>query len=106
MALLCQSFGETELSRRWQQRQEFAPRLHALGYGQPRPAPVRREQRVVRDDPCPCGCGRKHERCCLPRERAERPSGRLPRRCRRKVGVLPHRRELLPPGAGSSPSWS
>jgi len=33
----------------------------------PAPAPpfVREEPKVGRNDPCPCGSGRKHKRCCL-----------------------------------------
>ncbi len=35
---------------------------------------------VGRNDPCPCGSGKKHKRCCLPREQAaiERPVTRDP----------------------------
>ena len=29
--------------------------------------------RPGRNDPCPCGSGRKYKKCCLPREEAERP---------------------------------
>lgn len=28
------------------------------------PAPIRRAQRVGRNDPCPCGSGKKHKKCC------------------------------------------
>ena len=27
-------------------------------------APIRREQTVGRNDPCPCGSGRKFKKCC------------------------------------------
>ncbi|MBM3307437.1 MAG: preprotein translocase subunit SecA [Candidatus Eisenbacteria bacterium] len=30
----------------------------------PRPEPVRRAERVGRNDPCPCGSGRKYKKCC------------------------------------------
>ncbi|HQK94367.1 MAG TPA: preprotein translocase subunit SecA [Armatimonadota bacterium] len=33
--------------------------------GQRRRAPVRKGQEVGRNDPCPCGSGRKYKRCCL-----------------------------------------
>lgn len=29
------------------------------------PAPVRRETKVGRNDPCPCGSGKKFKRCCM-----------------------------------------
>ncbi len=29
------------------------------------PAPVRSEAKVGRNDPCPCGSGRKYKQCCL-----------------------------------------
>jgi uncharacterized protein YecA (UPF0149 family) len=29
--------------------------------------PIRRESaKVGRNDPCPCGSGKKHKKCCLP----------------------------------------
>ena len=32
---------------------------------------VRREgKKVGRNDPCPCGSGKKYKRCCLPKEEA------------------------------------
>jgi preprotein translocase subunit SecA len=30
----------------------------------PKPAPVRKEARVGRNDPCPCGSGKKYKKCC------------------------------------------
>jgi preprotein translocase subunit SecA len=30
----------------------------------PRPEPVRKGERVGRNDPCPCGSGKKYKRCC------------------------------------------
>ena len=27
-------------------------------------APVRREKKVGRNDPCPCGSGKKYKKCC------------------------------------------
>src|SRR3954470_15704078 len=31
------------------------------------------QNRVSRNDPCPCGSGRKYKHCCLPKEVAARP---------------------------------
>lgn len=40
--------------------------LARRGEGSPDPEPVRRSQpRVGRNDPCPCGSGRKYKKCCL-----------------------------------------
>jgi len=37
------------------------------GYLRPVPRPVSRGPRVGRNEPCPCGSGRKYKRCCLGR---------------------------------------
>jgi hypothetical protein len=37
------------------------------GYLRPAPRPASRGPRVGRNDPCPCGSGRKYKRCCLGR---------------------------------------
>jgi SWIM/SEC-C metal-binding protein len=29
-----------------------------------RPTPLRNPQKVGRNDPCPCGSGRKYKKCC------------------------------------------
>ena len=43
----------------------------ALALGAPAPAPAPAERRsaekVSRNDPCPCGSGRKYKKCCLDR---------------------------------------
>ena len=31
---------------------------------EPLPSPIRRESRIGRNEPCPCGSGRKYKRCC------------------------------------------
>jgi len=36
---------------------------HALGEGRKR-QPIRKTQRVGRNDPCPCGSGKKYKHCC------------------------------------------
>ncbi|MGE0087540.1 MAG: tetratricopeptide repeat protein [Desulfococcaceae bacterium] len=33
--------------------------------------PVRREKKVGRNDPCPCGSGKKYKKCCLMKEKKE-----------------------------------
>jgi len=33
------------------------------------------DKKVSRNDPCPCGSGRKYKKCCLPRHEAPRPRG-------------------------------
>jgi hypothetical protein len=47
------------------------------GYLTPVPQPATRGPRVGRNDPCPCGSGRKYKRCCLDRV-SERPKESLP----------------------------
>jgi preprotein translocase subunit SecA len=46
-----------------------APRRRALTYGAPaqeaKPAPVRTAAKVGRNDPCPCGSGKKYKKCCM-----------------------------------------
>lgn len=27
--------------------------------------PIRVEEKIGRNDPCPCGSGKKHKKCCL-----------------------------------------
>jgi preprotein translocase subunit SecA len=38
-------------------------RHHALGEGRKR-QPIRKAERVGRNDPCPCGSGKKYKHCC------------------------------------------
>ena len=40
----------------------FAPRMHGCGRRLPR---CRRSPRLGRNDPCPCGSGKKFKKCCL-----------------------------------------
>ena len=48
---------------------QAAPKRRALTYGAPtqeaKPAPVRTAASVGRNDPCPCGSGKKYKKCCL-----------------------------------------
>jgi SWIM/SEC-C metal-binding protein len=39
----------------------------ALGAPLPTPAQRRAPEKVSRNDPCPCGSGRKYKKCCLDR---------------------------------------
>jgi hypothetical protein len=41
--------------------------IHELRERQLRPQPARRGSAAGRNDPCPCGSGRKHKKCCLGR---------------------------------------
>jgi len=34
----------------------------------PSEVPVQRKHKVGRNDPCPCGSGKKYKKCCLGRE--------------------------------------
>ncbi|HEV8672546.1 MAG TPA: SEC-C metal-binding domain-containing protein, partial [Methylomirabilota bacterium] len=47
------------------------------GFLTPAPRPAARGPRIGRNDPCPCGSGRKYKRCCLARV-SERPKESLP----------------------------
>jgi preprotein translocase subunit SecA len=49
--------------------EEMAPKPRVVSYGSPegaaRPAPTRVVVKVGRNDPCPCGSGKKYKKCCL-----------------------------------------
>lgn len=49
--------------------EEAAPRKRVVSYGAPekgaKPAPARAMVKVGRNDPCPCGSGKKYKKCCL-----------------------------------------
>lgn len=53
------------LEDRRRRMQTIGPQIHALREKQLRPEPLRREVRAGRNDPCPCGSGKKYKRCCL-----------------------------------------
>ncbi|MBN3032680.1 MAG: preprotein translocase subunit SecA [Candidatus Saganbacteria bacterium] len=59
---------KVQLARDGEVRQA-APKKRALVYGAPaqeaKPAPVRAAAKVGRNDPCPCGSGKKYKRCCM-----------------------------------------
>ncbi|MDD5594258.1 MAG: preprotein translocase subunit SecA [Candidatus Margulisbacteria bacterium] len=48
---------------------QASPRKRDLIYGAPaqesKPAPVRTAAKVGRNDPCPCGSGKKYKKCCM-----------------------------------------
>jgi uncharacterized protein YecA (UPF0149 family) len=53
---------DTLKTRHAQMRALYLRSLHRAGR---RPAaPVRREAKVGRNDPCPCGSGKKYKKCC------------------------------------------
>ena len=56
-----------ELGERWRRVQRIGSQILALRASQLRPQPVRREGIPGRNDPCPCGSGRKYKKCCLGR---------------------------------------
>jgi hypothetical protein len=53
------------LQQRWQQMREIGPQICKL-LAQART--VTRDQDVGRNDPCPCGSGKKYKKCCLGRD--------------------------------------
>jgi hypothetical protein len=54
------------LESRRQEMRRLAPEIRSLRSAQGHPEPLRREH-VGRNDPCPCGSGKKYKRCCLVR---------------------------------------
>ncbi|MFH1362381.1 MAG: SEC-C metal-binding domain-containing protein, partial [bacterium] len=49
--------------------------VKSVSYGPPqksaaKPAPVKSKIKVGRNDPCPCGSGKKYKKCCLSREKS------------------------------------
>jgi hypothetical protein len=66
-AAYAERHNTAELTRRWWQVQHIGPELHALRREQLRAKTVRRRPRVGRNDPCPCGSGKKYKKCCLAR---------------------------------------
>ncbi|MCC6444022.1 MAG: preprotein translocase subunit SecA [Armatimonadetes bacterium] len=49
-------------------RQAYHPIATGDGEGNGSAAPVRLKDKVGRNDPCPCGSGKKYKRCCLNKE--------------------------------------
>ena len=46
------------------QRKEVAKPISTSGDGSVRREPIRKEHKVGRNDPCPCGSGLKYKKCC------------------------------------------
>ncbi len=47
------------------QEQEDQPMFYGpAGGGSPRPQAVRKDRKIGRNDPCPCGSGKKYKKCC------------------------------------------
>ncbi len=48
--------------------EEVLPKRRRVTYVEPsgvsRPAPERKGQKIGRNDPCPCGSGKKYKKCC------------------------------------------
>jgi preprotein translocase subunit SecA len=48
-----------------QERQQKSYNLsYSHGEGDEKPQPIRRQKKVGRNDPCPCGSGKKYKKCC------------------------------------------
>ncbi|WP_124728432.1 preprotein translocase subunit SecA [Staphylospora marina] len=61
------------------EREEVAVNVTAVSGGEtseepPRKEPVRKGEKVGRNDPCPCGSGKKYKNCCLKTEKAAQPA--------------------------------
>ena len=48
--------------------EEVLQKARKVSYGEPskvsRPVPERKGQKIGRNDPCPCGSGKKYKKCC------------------------------------------
>jgi len=48
------------------EQQQTQKTIDSAGKEEVRPEPIRnRQQRVGRNDPCPCGSGKKYKQCCM-----------------------------------------
>lgn len=59
---------EVSISAPYTTSERFEPELPAFSPG----APAQRIAKVGRNDPCPCGSGRKYKNCCLATDEAQR----------------------------------
>ncbi len=55
------------------EKEVFKPKAHSITYGAPtldnsKPKPVVKSDKVGRNDPCPCGSGKKYKKCCGAKE--------------------------------------
>ena len=82
LAEVCKEQGRVEEARKFQTESESARRANAspgetagswerpagdIGAFLDRPAPARAEK-IGRNEPCPCGSGKKYKKCCLPKD--------------------------------------
>ena len=37
---------------------------YSHGEGDEKPQPIRKKKKIGRNDPCPCGSGKKYKKCC------------------------------------------
>jgi preprotein translocase subunit SecA len=48
--------------------EEILPKRKKFTYGEPsrvsKPMPEEKGQKIGRNDPCPCGSGKKYKKCC------------------------------------------
>ena len=71
------SKNDQEFRRKWfkdHPRPEDDEESEEDGYEEPEPPPltiVRRNDRIGRNDPCPCGSGKKFKKCCYGKKQAE-----------------------------------
>ena len=54
-------YSPSERSRQSKQRQLVTNKYDGSAA---KPRPVRVEQKIGRNDPCPCGSGKKYKKCC------------------------------------------
>ena len=45
-------------------REKVAKEIHAVGTEPVKQQPVRKQEKVGPNDPCPCGSGKKYKKCC------------------------------------------
>jgi len=50
--------------RELRREQESQPMYYGGGEGGVSKTPVRKKKKVGRNDPCPCGSGKKYKKCC------------------------------------------
>jgi len=56
----------TEMQKQWQKTLQGIDMDNVLEYDEPKLMPsVNMEEKVGRNDPCPCGSGKKYKKCCM-----------------------------------------
>ncbi|MGA1867425.1 MAG: preprotein translocase subunit SecA [bacterium] len=55
---------ERERARRENVRRQLDAAARAQGEGRPKGVTVKKEKKVGRNEPCPCGSGKKYKKCC------------------------------------------